>query len=592
MNNGYGTNCRNHYNVGIRHSCNTYDEEIEDFKSENWKLKVEKGELEKKERLMKAEKEYQELKILELESIRLKTYTDGLAIQRFSGFLDSETVTILVGRERKRYTAHVDTIFVESAYFGEYFSPQSGKIRKKTVILDTEVDNSDAFGIFLQYCYLGTYALDNGDDVSTSHPLLSHARVYTLAEKLKCPPLKDLSLQRATDWCYGHSLQKDGGKFSDIYPEVLEAIRVVYTYTVDLNSRIQPLESSTAETGDCKEKEVILRDGFRLLLARLAATYLVDLRPIDAFAEGLHHSFPDFNTDMLLFMNDGPKTLTEKIMGLSPERELLSGLQADLKTTDTVQLQRKIVFGFSNLFGSDTYTVFVGENAQRFDVHTSALKCSDYFQKLAASNMEEAHQKTVYLDSEVDSAEAFDMFVQYCYLEDYFYDESRVDNLVHHARTYLLADRLGCIGLKDLALQKANLLCYTACSSPDIPVPDELLIMIPSAVALIYENTYDIHGGKISRTIEISGTDAVGEPSDTVEENKNESTTTKETIPEKDRERFRQLLARFASVYLSKLREQKAFIATHHAFPDFATDVMLLATGGEKIKPKILEGKV
>ncbi|KAF3271049.1 hypothetical protein TWF217_005475 [Orbilia oligospora] len=531
---------------------------------------------------MEAEKEYQELKILELESIRLKTYTNGLAIQRFSGFLDSETVTILVGRERKRYTAHVDTILVESAYFGEYFSPQSGKIRKKTVILDTEVDNSDAFGIFLQYCYLGTYALDNRDDVSTSHPLLSHARVYTLAEKLKCPPLKDLSLQRATDWCYGHGLQKDGGKFSDIYPNVLEAIRVVYTYTVDLNSGIQPLESSTTETGDCKEKETVLRDGFRLLLARLAAAYLVDLRPIDAFAEELHHSFPDFNTDMLLFMNDGPKTLTKKIMDLSSERASLLGLQADLKTTDTIPLQGKNVLGF----------MFVGEDAQRFDVHTSALKCSDYFRKLAVSNMEEAHQKTVYLDSEVDSAEAFDMFIQYCYFEDYFYDESRVDNLVHHARTYLLADRLGCIGLKDLALQKANLLCYMACSSPDIPVPDELLIMIPSAVALIYENTYDIHGGKISRTIEISGDDAVGEPSDTVEEKKNESTTTKETIPEKDREQFRLLLARFASAYLSKLREQKAFIATHHAFPDFATDVMLLATGGEKIKPKILEDKV
>ncbi|KAF3220078.1 hypothetical protein TWF106_006825 [Orbilia oligospora] len=240
-------------------------------------------------------------------------------------------------------------------------------------------------------------------------------------------------------------------------------------------------------------------------------------------------------------MNDGPKTLTKKIMDLSSERALLLGLQGDLKPTDTVQLQRKNVLGFS---------------------------------------------------SEVDSAEAFDMFVQYCYFEDYFYDESRVDSLVYHARTYLLADRLGCIGLKNLALQKANLLCYTACSSPDIPVPDELLIMIPSAVALIYENTYDVHGGKISRTIEISGTDAVGEPSDTVEEKKNESTTTKETIPEKDREKFRLLLARFASAYLSKLREQKAFIATHHAFPDFATDVMFLATGGDKINPKILEDEV
>ncbi|KAF3311280.1 hypothetical protein TWF173_008426 [Orbilia oligospora] len=585
---GYGSNCRNvnyYNNNGIAHSCDTYDKEIEDFKSEIEKLKV-------TEKCLESETKELESKVRELESIRLKTYTDGLAIQKFSGFFDSETATILVGREHKRYITHVDTIRGESAYFWEYFSPQSRKTRKKTVIMDAGVDNSDAFGIFLQYCYLGTYALGNRDDVSTSHPLLSHARVYALAEKLKCPPLKELSLQRATNWCYGHSMQEDGGEFSDIYPEVLEAIRVVYTYTIDLNSGIQPLESSTTETGDCKEKEIVLRDGFRLLLARLAAAYLVDLRLIDAFVEELHHSFPDFNTDMLLFMNDGPKTLTEKIMGLSPERELLLGLQADLKTAGTAQLQRKNVLGFSNLFGSDIYTVFVGENSQRFDVHAAALKCSDYFRKLAVSNMEEANQKTVYLNSEVDSAEAFDMFVQYCYLKDYFYDESRVDNLVHHARTYLLADRLGCIGLKDLALQKANLLCYTACSSPDMPVPDELLIMIPSAVALIYENTYDTHGGKISRTIEISDTDAASKLLDIGEENKNELRTTKETIPEKDRENFRLLLARFASAYLSKLREQKAFIATHHAFPDFATDVMLLATGGEKINPKPLEDKV
>ncbi|EGX54108.1 hypothetical protein AOL_s00004g141 [Orbilia oligospora ATCC 24927] len=554
----YGTICRHYHNGGILHSCDTYDKEIKDLQSENEKLKAEKDDLKVKKKSLESETEQLESRALELESIKFKTYTDGLAIQKFSSFLDSEIVTIHVGRERKRYTVHVDTIRGESAYFGEYFSPQSGKIWEKTVILDTEVDNADAFGIFLQYCYLGTYALDNRDDVSF--------------------PYKERQ-----NWCYGHNMQKGGGEFSDIYPDVLEAIRVVYTYTVDLNSGIQPLKSSTTETGDCKEKEIVLRDGFRLLLARLAAAYLVDLRLIDAFVEELHHSFPDFNTDMLLFMNDGPKPLTKKIMDISSERALLLGLQADLKTTDTAQLQRKKVLGFSGLFSTDTYTVFVGENAQRFDVHTGALKCSDYFRKLAVSNMEEANQKTVYLNSEVDSAEAFDMFVQYCYFEDYFYDESRVDNLVHHARTYLLADRLGCIGLKDLALQKANLLCYTACSSPDIPVPDELLIMIPSAVALIYENTYDVHGGKISRTIEISGTDAAGEPSDTVEEKKNESTTTKEAIPEKDREKFRLLLARFASAYLSKLREQKAFIATHHAFPDFATDVMLLATGGEKI---------
>ncbi|RVD90213.1 uncharacterized protein DFL_001188 [Arthrobotrys flagrans] len=568
---------RGHLNYNHQpHSCETYDEELKSFESGKVKLEAENRDLESKNREL-------ESKNRELESDRLKSGADKLSARKFPSIFDSETITILVGCEYKNFTIHVDTICTASASFKEFFSNRTENDEKKPVILDGEVDNVDAFEMFVEYCYLDTYF---DSKYSESHLLLLHARVYALAEKLKCFSLKDLALRKATDWCYGHSMQKGNvnSKFQDIHPDILDAIRIIYTYTIDLNSGHLP--SSVSKADDCEETAIV-RDGFRLLLAHLAAVYLVDLRMANTFVE-MHHAFPDFNTDMLLFMNDGSKSPCEN-METPLKRAPDSTVQTN-REQETIHLQRKSVLAFSSLFGTDTFTVFAGENAKRFDVHTAAIECSDYFRRLAASNMKEAREKTVHLNSEVDSAEAFDMFVQYCYFRDYFCDENRVDNLMHHVKAYLLADKLGCLGLKDLAFQKANLLCDAAYSSR----PDELFIIIPTAVAMIYENTYDIHGGKIPRTDGTSSDDAVGEPSGVEEvavsegheEKRGESEIKKETAPvsaEKDRDRFRPLLARFATAYLSKLREQKSFLATHHAFPDFATDVMLLATRGEEI---------
>ncbi|KAF3932349.1 hypothetical protein ABW20_dc0104550 [Dactylellina cionopaga] len=262
-----------------------------------------------------------------------------------------------------------------------------------------------------------------------------------------------------------------------------------------------------------------------------------------------------------------------------------------------IHLQKKNILAFSNLFGGDIFTVFVGEDAKRFNVHTAAIECSEYFRGLAASNMKETHEKTVHLNSEVDNADAFDAFVQYCYFQDYISDEDRGDTLAHHARVYSLAERLSCLGLKELALQKATLLCNAPYSSK----PDELLIAVPAAVAMIYEHSYDAWGGKIPETAIEDLDDAQGEPSGAKEtairevnkgpkkkKKKAASTTqtTKATIIPAPRERdgFRLLLARFASVYLSELRKNESFIATHHAFPDFATDIMLLATSAGEME--------
>ena len=205
------------------------------------------------------------------------------------------------------------------------------------------------------------------------------------------------------------------------------------------------------------------------------------------------------------------------------------------------------------------------------------------------SEMIEAREKTVHLQSEVDTADAFDKFVQYCYLQDYFCDEDRVDSFTQHAAVYVLAERLICPRLKNLALEKAKSICDSAYSGKS----DEVLIAVPAAVATIYENTYDNYNATLIETPIESNQDVVGEPSGSIDlaaeksekeqRNPKEAADGDDVIASKDiaRDGFRVLLTHFTSIYISQLREQAPFIAAHHAFPDFATDLMLSATADE-----------
>ncbi|KAK6348699.1 hypothetical protein TWF718_006486 [Orbilia javanica] len=486
-------------------------------------------------------------------------------VRGHSGLFDSDTIFILVGSEKRRFTAHINVICTASATLKGILSTRAENDRNEPIILGHAIDTVDAFRAFVEYCYFSNYLdgaesqSDGGSKPSTSgsgglHLLLLHARVYALAERLQCFPLKTLALKKTTNWYHGYNMQPSNSELQSI----VDAIRIIYTYTTDLGSGNLP--SLASKANDSKEN-VVTRDRFRLLLAHFAAKFLVDLRKSSSFVQ-IHHSSPDFNTDMLLFMNGSKKPTP---LGSAREK----------KQEGIANLREKDVLAFSSLFDADIFTVFVGDDANRFNVHSAAVECSDYFRKLMASDMKEGREKTVYLNSEVDSVEAFDMFVQYCYFKDYFCDENRSDKLMHHVKAYLLAEKLGCLGLKDLALQKASLVCDAAYSSE----PEELLIIIPAAVAMIYENTYD---GDIGLSIE----DAVGEQvlGGRDEEKKGGSATTNNVgaLPAAKRDRFRPLLSRFASVYLSQLHRQESFVATHHAFPDFASDVMLLANPSGK----------
>ncbi|KAK6519089.1 hypothetical protein TWF281_003777 [Arthrobotrys megalospora] len=578
------------------HSCSTYESEQKEFESEKKAKRAEIRDLETKIRELKLNNENLESQNRELnlennrlESERLKVSADRLSLQKFTRVFGSKTVTFRVGPERKGFTVYVDVIREASIYFLENLPVEIFATKGETIFLEEEVHNADAFGVFLEYCHLGTY-FGTYFETGAESPglLLLHARVYALAERFQCSQLKALALRKATDWCYGNSIQRlaPGDTFRDIFPDILDAVRIVYRYTVDSESGVLPSAAKSESNGG----EAITRDRFRLLLAHLAAAYLTNLQAADGFPE-IHNDFPDFNTDMLLFIKDGPVPPPN----LSSASSELTVVGAETEE-GAKAFQTENVLAFSRFFNSEIYTVLVGETNERFNVHATAMECSDYFRSLMASDMVEAHDKTVYLNSEVDSADAFEKFVQYCYFDDYTCGTDRADNFTRHAGVYLLADRLSCQGLKDLALRKTNAICGAAYSNE----PDEILIAMSTVVAMVYENTYDIYSGKPPKATSDSKADAAGEPSSAVvtvkkfrkgNGKRRYRTTTvvdKGNVSDKEGERsrdgFRVLLARFASVYLSRLREQAAFVAAHHAFPDFATDVMLLATAGEKME--------
>ncbi|KAF3931336.1 hypothetical protein ABW19_dt0208105 [Dactylella cylindrospora] len=530
-----------------------------------------------------------EAQCTKLETRELKIGGDILSVHSFVNFLGSEAFFVLVGRKMKRFTLHVDPVCSASSYFRESLSLRAENSDIEPLILNEEIYDTEAFEMFVQYCYMAGYFRN---PTVGSHMLLLHARVYALAEKLECPPLKELSLKKAIDYCAGSNLEASDANVQVNFPDILDAIRVIYQHTRDVNSGLPPESPNDINNGYNETKEP--RDGFRLLLAGLAAAYLPDLQESKEFVAA-HNMLPDFNTDMVLFMKNGMKIFADEKGKpiVQPTATTTTRSSHPGPDKSSTALPRKPLMSFCNLFGSEPFTILIGDDSKPFHMHPAALECSAYFRGLLSSRMVESHKKTVHLNSEVDDVHAFEMFVQYCYFQDYIYSEERSDLLFHHAKVYALAEKLDCPGLKELALGKANTLCNAA----HLDKPDELLITLPNAVALIYEHTYDPTSGKMPEDIPIGDSDrddAGGEATFAVSGGEQKQSPglatsaegasgTKPGTVKQAGDGFRLLLSRFASAYLSILRNDPSFIATHHAFPDFATDVMLLARQGDAV---------
>ena len=122
----------------------------------------------------------------------------------FLEYLKSPIVELLIGKGEEAATiaAH-QAILTQSPFFAEQVASLTGS-RKRISMPD---ETLDAVGCFLQYQYTGEYfprrlpssaeGLESDPSApaidDTGDQLLKHARVYTLAEKLRLPDLKTLA---------------------------------------------------------------------------------------------------------------------------------------------------------------------------------------------------------------------------------------------------------------------------------------------------------------------------------------------------------------------------------------------------------------
>ncbi|KAF3937735.1 hypothetical protein ABW19_dt0203295 [Dactylella cylindrospora] len=196
--------------------------------------------------------------------------------------------------------------------------------------------------------------------------------------------------------------------------------------------------------------------------------------------------------------------------------------------------------------------------------------------------MVETRSRIVTLDTEVDVPIAFEMFLHFCYLGDYFSNEQeKSDLLLVNAQVYVFADRIQCTDLKTVALRKATRIC----KATEKDALQEIFVVLPDTITLVYSFTVDNESGNLP---------APSEPISKLNLNDSiaDATADSESIPTETevvevspvyRDGFRMLLAMFSAAHLDLLRKQQPFVQAHHAMPDFSTDMMLFVSEGKRL---------
>ncbi|KAF3937814.1 hypothetical protein ABW19_dt0206430 [Dactylella cylindrospora] len=227
---------------------------------------------------------------------------------------------------------------------------------------------------------------------------------------------------------------------------------------------------------------------------------------------------------------------------------------------------------FSSSFSSDVFTVVVGSNGRRFQLHKDVLaRESGYFRGLFNAATREVLSNSVIMDSEVDDETAFDKFVQYIYLHEYTVsDNYDADSFLLNAKVYVLAEKLDCSGLKDRAILRASRIAAALSAwrsgTKKIygAVPTKLSVLIlslPEVIQLVYGYTYDENSGKLPSTGSFEKSDkGVFKGSEIAE-----------------RDPFRLLLGRFSATCIGLIRQLDEFPDIISNSPEFLADVLLFS---------------
>ncbi|KAF3912492.1 hypothetical protein ABW20_dc0106080 [Dactylellina cionopaga] len=149
-------------------------------------------------------------------------------------------------------------------------------------------------------------------------------------------------------------------------------------------------------------------------------------------------------------------------------------------------------------------------------------------------DMVESTTSPLMLDDYIDDDEAFDMFVQHAYLDDYITTNLDIypgPGFLLHARVYLLAEKLDAQNLKGKALQNARKIESEA-RAPKSRLSKGFLSDLVHTIPLFYSRTGQ-------------------------------------------NDEFKALVARLCASFAEDLRELNTFSNTIKIYPDLATDILL-----------------
>ncbi|KAF3112881.1 hypothetical protein TWF569_000544 [Orbilia oligospora] len=225
-------------------------------------------------------------------------------IERLPRHCASGILVVFVGENKRKYRVHLDAFRGASPFFERETLQKSKDSHIQNITLTEKVDDPEAFEMFIQFAYIKNYIVPNKRALDQ---LFIHAKVYVLAERLECTDLKALAVKRATRYCLGSF--NTASRYNGVIASLPRAISTIYSFTVDPNSGRPPGRKGGETEGSLVE--YIIRDPFRLLLAKISSCHLAELKTKQDFLR-IHSTRSDFATDLLLFLGSGEKMQVDK----------------------------------------------------------------------------------------------------------------------------------------------------------------------------------------------------------------------------------------------------------------------------------------
>jgi len=259
-------------------------------------------------------------------------------------------------------------------------------------------------------------------------------------------------------------------------------------------------------------------------------------------------------------------------------------------------------------FKSPLFTVYIGTDKSPYYLHRDLLtrRCP-YFKSLLAFGGTEASSNAAHLDTAVDTAQAFDMVVEFIYQDTYTAPEYLTNpwKALIHGEVYVLAERLLMSDLQNLTLRYMAQTLANAYGTKTNELFDlkkktwrneTTPVMDTSGVVQLLHTVY-------SHTSKRSSPDKVPDPSNTKEKDSVEESSgineAPEGPPKKKNSRgsltrstahilpkdpMRHLLARYCASNLTALRDVPEFMQLFRTHDEFAEDlIMEVSQRGERV---------